>query len=229
MNNILKEYKKRCKEEFGNYGFKIFQSNHYRVVNDVFQSFNLHKSVSGQSCTVEFGIIPMSVGYELNKSSVNPCHLKNFEEMYSWFEYDKNSQESIDKCVTEMLICMKKYLMPLFEKAIDCNSTYGVMCKYDNVFRGNAYEKLCMCLKSGNYKNARKHLQEVIEQHEYAFMRNKEALGTGITQEYIQKMEEKISQKKMLLRLIDNKEYNVIQKLLLANETRNKRNLGIKD
>ena len=111
MNNILKEYKKRCKEEFGNYRFKIFRSNRYRVVNDVFQSFNLHRSVSGRSCTVEFGIIPMSVGYEVNKSSVNPYHLKIFEGMYSWFEYDKDLQESIDACVTEMLIYNSVFLL----------------------------------------------------------------------------------------------------------------------
>ncbi len=229
MDYFINAYKKRCKEEFNEYGFKTYRNNHYRIVNDIFQSFTLHRSVSGNDCNVIFGIVPLSVEYELDKTFVNPCRVSDFEDKKTWFNYDRTLHSSIEKCIDDMIAYMKKYLMPVFEKAVNCESAYLTIIKYDNVFRGNTYERLCMCLKFGDYKNAKKHLQEVIEQHKDAFRRNKEALGNNITQEYIQKMEEKISQKQLLLEMIECKDYDTIQKWVSANEKRNKKNLGIKD
>ena len=229
MDYVLKEYKRRCKDEFSKYGFKTYRSNRYRIIGDVFQSFNLHQSVSGTDCTVEFGIIPLSVEYDIDKSSCNPCHLKTFENLYEWFNYDKNSKLSMDLCVNDMIDYMKKYLMPVFEKALSSESAYLTITEYDNVFKGNSYERLCLCLKFGDYINAKKHLQEVIEQNENAFKRNKEALGNNITQEYIQKMEAKIFEKRSLLKLIDNNDHDAIQRIISKNEKRNRVNLGIKD
>lgn len=229
MEYILKEYKRKCKDEFSMYGFKTYKSNHYRIIGDVFQSFNLHQSVSGTDCTVEFGIIPLSVEYSIDKSSCNPYHLKNFEGIYEWFNYDRNSITTMNLCVDNIIEYMKKYLMPVFEKAVDSESAYLTIMEYDKVFKGNSYERFCMCLNFGDYENAKKHLQEVIEQHENAFRRNKEALGNNITQEYIDKMEEGISQKKKMLKLIDSKDDDAIQKLIYENEKRNRLNLGIKD
>lgn len=229
MKYILKEYKQRCKEEFSIYGFKTYKSNHYRVVGDIFQSFNLHQSVSGTDCTVEFGIIPLSVEYDIDKLSCNPCHLKTFENSYEWFNYDKNSKLSMELCVNDMIVYMKKYLIPIFEKAVNSESAYLTIMEYDNVFKGNSYERFCMCLNFGDYENAKKHLQEVIEQSTNAFIRNKEVFGNNITQEYVQKMENKILHEKMLLQMIQNKDYEVIHNLFSANEKKNKLNLGIKD
>ena len=45
--------------------------------------------------------------------------------------------------------------MPFFENAINCELTYSAMLKYDNVFKGNFYERFCMCLKFGDYENAK--------------------------------------------------------------------------
>jgi len=229
MDYLIKEYKKRCKEEFANYGFKSFRNNHYRIINDIFQSFNLHRSVSGSDCTVEFGIIPLSVGYDLDKSSCNPYHLKVFENTYEWFSYDRNSIISVDMCIDEMFVYMKKYLMPLFEKAEDSKSAYSIMCNYESVFAGNAYERFCMCLNFKNFDDAKVHIEKVIKQNEYAFERNKEAFGENITQEYIQKIEKKISEKRNLLKLVETKNYSTIQEWLKTNEKRNKHNLGVKD
>ncbi len=228
MDHFIRFYKKRCKEEFSKYGFKSFRNNHYRVVNDVFQSFTLHRSVSGSDCNVVFGIVPLSVEYELDKTFVNPFRVTDFEDHKPWFNYDRTSHTSIEKCINDMILCVNKYLMPVFDSSINCESAYSTIIEYDNVFRGNSYERFCMCLKFGDYENAKKHLQEVIEQHENAFRRNEEALGNNITQEYIQKMEESISQRKKLLKLIDNKDDAAIQKLIYENEKRNRLNLGIK-
>lgn len=229
MDYFINIYKKRCKEEFSKYGFKSFRNNYYRVVNDIFQSFTLHRSVSGSDCNTIFGIVPLSVEYKLDKSFVNPCRVSDFEDNRPWYNYDRTLESSVEKCINDMILCMNKYLMPVFEKAVNSESAYLTIMEHDNVFKGGSYEKLCMCLKFGDYINAKKHLQEVIEQHENAFRRNKEALGIDITQEYIQKMEVKISEKKSLLKLIVNKDYNAIQKLISENEKRNKLSLGIRD
>ena len=228
MDYFIKEYKRLCKEIFGVYGFKVHKNNHFRVVNDIFQSFNLHRSVSGDSCTVEFSIIPLSVGYDLDKTFVNPFHLKKFENIYEWFHYDRNSSDSIDMCITDMFAYMKKYLMPIFEKADDSRSAYLVMCEYNDVFDGNSYERFCMCLKFGDFESAKVHIEAVILQHKQAYKRNKKALGDKISQDYIQKMERKIAEKRNLLKLIEERDYNTIQEWLAANENKNRQNLGIK-
>lgn len=228
MEYILKEYKRKCKEEFATYEFKTYRSNHYRVVGDVFQSFNLHQSISGDSCTVEFGIIPLSVEYDIDKSSCNPCHLKIFENIYEWFNYDRNSITSMNLCIDNMISYMKKYLMPIFEKATNCESAYLTITKHENVFKGNSYERFCMCLKFGDYQKAKTHLEEVIKQHQYAFERNKESFGENMMQEYVQKMERKISEKQSLLKMIENEDYGSLQKMLLRNEKRNMQKLGFK-
>ena len=229
MDHFIRFYKKRCKEEFSKYGFKSFRNNYYRVVNDIFQSFTFHRSVSGNDCNIIFGIVPLSVEYKLDKSFVNPCRVTDFEDNRPWYNYNRNSEASVEKCINEMILCMNEYLMPVFEKALDSESAYLTIVEHDNVFKGNSYERFCMCLKFGDYINAKKHLQEVIEQHENAFRRNKEALGNNITQEYIQKMEAKIFEKRSLLKLIDNNDHDAIQRIISKNEKRNRVNLGIKD
>lgn len=228
MEYLLKKYKIKCKEEFGEYQFKPYKNNYYRIINDVFQSFNLHISTSGSSCTVEFGIIPLSVSYDLNKTSVSPYHLKNFENCNNWFDYDRNSLASIDMCIDSMISYMKKYLMPLFNKATDCKTAYAIMCEYDRIFENNSYERYCMCLKFGDYDNAKKHLDEVIRKIEIAFERNKKAFEDENIIEYIQKIEKKLSVHRALLKQIDDKDYQGIQMWLVANENKNKQNLGFR-
>ena len=198
-------------------------------MNDIFQSFTFHRSVSGYDCNIIFGIVPLSVEYKLDKSFVNSYRITDFEDNRPWYNYDRNSEASVEKYINEMILSMDKYLIPVFEKAVDSESAYLTIMEYDNVFKGNFYERFCMCLNFGDYEKAKIHLQEVIEQHKNAFARNKEALGNNITQEYIQKMEEGISQKEKFLKLIDNKDYDAIQKVISENEQRNKLNLGIRD
>lgn len=226
MSNVLKEYNKMCKKEFDSYNFKLFHNNHYRVINDIFQSFRLHRSISGQECTVEFGIIPMSVGYDLNKSSVCPYHLNNFTGMHDWFEYDRNSPEDVNACVVKLIADMKKYLMPLFDKAVDSKSAYELMCEHNDIFAGNSYERFCMCLKIEDYEDAKTYINKVIAQSTHAFERNREAFGDNIAHTYIEKMEEKISEEENLLKMTLSKNYELIQKWLITNEKRNMQNLG---
>ena len=86
MDYLTKKYKEKCKELFDGYNFRIYNNNFYRVINDVFQSFNLHKSVSGCDCTVEFGVVMLCEGNGVYKSRCQPYRIKQFDNRdYSWF------------------------------------------------------------------------------------------------------------------------------------------------
>ncbi len=104
MDYFINIYKKRCKEEFSKYGFKSFRNNYYRVVNDIFQSFTLHRSVSGSDCNTIFGIVPLSVEYKLDKSFVNPCRVSDFEDNRPWYNYDRTLESSVEKCINDMIL-----------------------------------------------------------------------------------------------------------------------------
>ena len=231
MDYFLKEYKKKCIEEFGGYGFKTYRNYHYRLVNDVFQSFSLHRSHYGTDATVEFCVLPLSQEYNIDKTTCGTMHLKRFENSAEWFPYITSDEESVNICIGQMLSYMTKYLMPFFEKAKSCIEAYEMLKLFDadKEVAFNEYPKMIMALKNEQYLYAKQHIINIIKQIEYAFERNKEAFGENITQEYIQKMEKKISEKQNLLRLIETKEYNAIQEWLNTNEKRNKHNLGVKD
>ena len=107
MDFLTKLYKVRCKEEFAIYGFKTCNRVFYRVVNDVFQSFELQKSVSGEECIINFGLIPLCAGKEVNKTRTGPNHLKMFENDYSWFWYNRNDESNIGLCVEQMISYIK--------------------------------------------------------------------------------------------------------------------------
>lgn len=107
MDYLLSEYKNTIKNEFNKYGFKIYRTNFYRVINDVFQSFNLHRSVSGDEVTVEFLVIPLADDYLIEKSRCGPDHLKLFENDWSWFHYDERNKDSVNDCVKKWCITSK--------------------------------------------------------------------------------------------------------------------------
>ncbi len=230
MDYFLKEYKKRCKEEFNEYGFKTYRNYHYRVVNDVFQSFCLHRSHYQTDATVEFCVLPLSQEYKIDKSTCGATHLKRFENSADWFSYITKDENSINICIGQMLYYMEKYLMPFFQKATNCIDAYEALKVFDvdgAVFY-NEYPKMIMALKNKQYLYGKQHVINIIAHSEYVFERNREMLGEKITQEYIQKMKKKISEKQSLLKLIEDEDYNLIQEWLMLNENRNRQRLNIK-
>lgn len=225
MDYFLKRYKQVCKEEFSEYGFKPYRNTHYRVINDVFQSFCLHRSIYGKNCTVEFGIFPLSYGYPLQKDSCRGDQLKDFDDSRTWFEYDNRSEITIEKCLAEMLVYMKKYLMPFFERAIDCKSAYQEICNFE---RKHYHEgcilfdarKLYMSLKNGDYENATIHVKAHIKHTKEVCAEKKEAFGE-ISPEYEKKIRISLEKDNKMLEHILNNDRAFIENLLAENERRN--------
>lgn len=227
MDYFLNEYKKRCKKKFGEYGFVPYRNYHNRIINDVFQCFCLHRSRYGTDATVEFCVLPLSQEYKIDKSTCSAMHLKKFENSSEWFPYISGDQSSINDCIEQLISYMEKYLMPFFQNSTNCANAYETLKIFDATY--NEYTKMIMALKNEQYLYAKQHIINIIMQSEYAFERNKEILGQKITKEYIDKMEKKISEKRGLLKLIEDEDYNTIQEWLMSNEKRNKHNLGIED
>jgi len=228
MDYFLKQYKQVCKEEFSGYGFKSYRNNHYRVVNDVFQSFCLHRSVYGKSCTVEFGILPLATEYTIEKDRCRSDHLKKFEGVYEWFEYDNRSEPSIDRCISEMLVYMKKYLMPFFERGIDCKTAYKEICDFERnhckIYNLADDAKFCMALKNGDYKNAVIHLKAQIAHTKGAYA-NVKSYYDDMGPEYEEMIRLSLEKDNRMLEHILNGDETFIKNYIEENERRNLENL----
>ncbi len=229
MDYMVKVYKQLCREKFSKYGFKNYGNNHYRIINDVFQSFYLHKSVDRMSCTVEFAVIPISVGYSIDKSFCQATHLKMFEGNYEWFKYEKDSKESIDVCIHEMYRYMKLYLMPFFFAGENCEQAYKAVCQFEkqNCKEGIIYassEKIWMTLKSKKYDMALLHLQALKESTLEAYNKNIKAFGE-MGNQYYKKIYAYLKSLNDIEKAIINGDVEYINKLINFNEVRNKRNI----
>lgn len=232
MDYFLKCYKERCKKEFSCYGFKSYRNNHYRVVNDVFQSFNLHRSIYGRSATVEFVIKPLSVFSDINKTSCGSCSLKEFEGIYSWFVYDRYSEESINQCIEEMINYMHKYLIPFFENGCDCKKAYKAVCDFEkmaNVSDGVLHltDKIFMTLKTKEYHLTKFWIQQQISHHLYAYKKN-EVHGV-MTPELKRRINTDVEKLTELYERVDANDEKYLDNLIRSNEERNLNNLKIKN
>ncbi len=189
MDYFLKEYKQKCKQEFGQYGFKAYRNNHCRVVHDVFQSFCLHRSRYGTDATVEFCVLPLSQEYKIDKSTCGAMHLKQFENSGQWFLYRANDEISMNTCINQIVFYMHKYLMPFFERSTTCQSAYEALKIFDkdNMLFYNEYPKLIMALSNQEYTLAEAHMKKIIAQSKMAYETNLKAFGTNVESEYIKK------------------------------------------
>ena len=225
---FLREYKATIKKEFVEYGFKVYRTNFYRVINDVFQSFNIHRSVSGEEVTVEFLVIPLADSYAIDKSRCGFDHLKVFENDWSWFHYNRNSEESIDDCIKEIICYMKKYLIPFFEDTCSCDKIYCQL--QDNKYIDFLQQsKRNVALKVRDFDLANHYLNEEIEQIRFAIAQNKK-ISNNL--EFIKSMEEQyqkvIEEKQEFQRYIISKDVAFLDGWIKTNEKNNLQNLNWK-
>lgn len=231
MNYLAKVYKQNCKKEFSALKFKSYRNNFYRVINDVFQSFELHQSVSGRGCTVHFVVTPLCVGNTINKAYCGPDHIKMFENDYSWFQYDKNDEHNMDNCVYEMVEYIKKYVIPYFHAADNSRDAYFATCEFqrkhyrEGIFLADYY-LFCMALKSGLYDQALEHLIAKRNHIEVAYRTNKEYLGNQLQTEYEEEMIKKINLIDYQIEMISVRNIEYIQEFICSNEKNALLNLG---
>ena len=224
-------YRKKCKEIAKVYNFKTYKNAFYRVTNDVFQSFNFHKSVSGSECTVEFSVHPLCVEYDIKKDTAGPCQLGIFEQQTEWFKFQPNNKENMELCTDYIKSYILKFLIPFFEGAKNCQEAYRSICDLElNYYKKDVeyflYDKFCMALKTGNYDVALAHIFNVKKRSAFAFEQNKKSYGDNISPDYIAKMEKKQLKYDSIILMLQRNETEKIQDFIYINETRNLNNLG---
>ncbi|MBQ7011412.1 MAG: hypothetical protein IJN63_06865 [Clostridia bacterium] len=232
---LLHNYKNRCKNEFDKYGFNWHGNNAYRVVNDVFQSFCLHRSVSGDSCTVEFITVPLCIGQYINKSYCGPNHLKKFENEGSWFEYDKNDDKSMEECVSNMIGYMQRYLIPFFEASTNAYDAYYANLSFqrdhykDGIFWGDPW-LFYLSMKANLYCEAEQHLTawkcHIIDAYEC----NKiefERIGKKLPDSYVSRIRNDLDRIEFWQIMINNADFDYFAKLMSENEIIALQNLGM--
>ncbi len=227
MNKLTKLYKQKCINEFRKLGFKSYRNNFYRVVNDVFQSFGLHNSVSGNSCTVEFGVFPLCCGSIITKNHTGANHLKVFENNYSWFKYDKNSIESIEQTVNSIIEYINKYLIPYFEKCNNSRNAYFEICNFQKKHQEGILMFDCVlfycALKSGMNDLAIQHLKAQKAHTIKAYNRNIECFEMSV--EYEEMIESEIHNIENRIEIIERLDFEGIEKIISENEALALKNL----
>lgn len=232
MDYLTKIYKQKCTNLFSELGFKSYRKNFYRAVNDMFQSFQLHKSVSGNGCTVEFVVVPLCLGNCIQKAYCGSNHIKMFENDYSWFQYDRNDESSMDSCVEEMLGYIKKYLIPYFELCDNSKQAYFATCDFQKnnyrkgVFLADPY-LFYMALKAELYDKSIEHLIAQKNYAENAYKINKESAGGCLSSEYEERIQNKIEEINHQIKKLQEHNLEYIQRHIHENECKALLNLGM--
>ena len=234
MDYLTKIYKDRCKEEFGTLGFKTYRKNFYRVVNDVFQSFDLQKSVSGGDCTIHFVVVPLCAGSSITKEYCGPDHIKMFAGDYSWFYYDRNDLRDIERCMDEMMVYMKKYMIPYFENANNSENAYYATCKFQqNCYRRGLFLAdpylYYMALRAGLYEQAIEHLTAWRKHTEEAYISNTQGRkDSPEIVKYKKRIIDKLNRLDYEIEMVSSRNMEYIQNFIAENEDIALLNLGIK-
>lgn len=225
MDYFIKRYTANCKELLTPYGFKRCGVNYIRVINDVLQCVGLKKYSGGFDCDVMFEISPLCVPdmFEIHPRLPSGRYiLRMFEGMVLW-KFDKNSQESIDFCIDNIMMFMNKYLVPFFEQGIDCKSAYYQICEfeklaYKNRIRMMDYYKYCMALKFGDYNLALEHIKPFEQGHVNA-MESRKANGWLTEEERIER-EDKLAKLRKEIELVSIHDIEFIKNFIKENEVK---------
>ena len=252
MNYLFKNYYESCKATFSQYGFKKKNGAFARVVNDIMQNFAIEKLKSGRACRVEFAIIPLCLRIEKEYISggVYSHYLKKFE-IVSWtlfdsWEYDKNSEASMDACLEEIMRYLTSYLLPFFERANSCETALPELIKLERLFNDNRMEilrisgiedradpgteflisdcvKYYMALKNGDYGLALKSRQALLQQNLDAY--NSMAEGGYLTEENRMRREKGLETLRDEIDHLSANDIGYFQRLLEENEVYSRENL----
>lgn len=233
LKYLTSKFKAECKKEFLNLGFKMSGMYFYRVVNDMFQSFHLHRSVDGCRCTVEFCTVPLCIGEDINKAFCGSNHLKMFWNDWSWFDYDRKSSESMDNCVDAMTSCMKEYLIPYFEQSDNSLKAYGTICDFQSQHYRDGIlwldnNLLHLSLKNCMFDMSLKHLNAQKRHIEVAAKRNRECFGEEWWGEEQEKYNTKIQNVEFMIKIVSEPNIEYIGELIERNEKIALANLGMR-
>ena len=247
-NLFNKIYFERCKEEFGNMGFVKDRNSFVRIVNkEIVQSFCLQKWGGGYKCEIHFGIEPLCGGEKPGFPSLRYSLRKFIYTIQDPWVCKGKDQEIIDG-VENVILDIKQYIIPSFERAIDTASALNETIYLDKLVykivslrngenvissteldekavRMNDNAKYFLALKSENYKFAAKCLEAFLKEQLYIYERCKDCCEEfeGYPKENVLNCEKEISLLEKEIVLIKNGEYDYFRKIVKENEKNNEK------
>lgn len=192
MQYFIKKYIERCNEEFVPLGFKRKKNSFVRIKKDIVQIFTLKVYYGGYSCTVEFESLPFCCGKASGLGITSMFQISCFDKLGkldNW-EFNPNDENSINKCVEDLISAIEKHIIPFFERAITPFAIFKesfllepTLTKenLEDLLKTNNYEKYCkiniftdpdryyLALKTKNYDYASWYLEKHLSLAEKAY------------------------------------------------------------
>jgi len=235
MDFFRKTYKECCKRQFGPQGFKNANLTFWRVVNDVVQSFYIWCNRAGNRCFLNFGITPLATGEGaggLFPATAFP-QIANF-----WWDFNKTSEQSVQICVSEVMQFLQQYVIPYFQRGIDCGSAF---IENQNLYKNlrerktqngdedekphkvvGGFAEYCMALKTRNWEFAKLYLKDMRALSQEATT-SEEAKDIH----YANMMSERVAVYSDWLAHIERHDEEFIQQFIEANERKSLEALGL--
>ncbi len=199
MNYFVDRYIQRCKEEFSNIGFQRKKNSFVRVENDVIQFFSLKHLRGVYSCSIEFESAPFCCGKPSLLGTGGTFRIEWFEgvDRNGEWEYDPHDENSVNKCIEDLILSIKKHIIPFFEKTTTPAEVFDEthlieigLTKDDReqLTKTNNYSKYrqiniftdpdryYISLKTKNYDFAKWYLENIIKIAERAYEETKDIL-----------------------------------------------------
>ena len=249
---IEKVYKERFKELLTPMGFKISRKTFFKVVNDVVQTICLVKN--RYECSIGFDIVPLSLGLthlDIDGYSISMYRegvLKGWDwrfepsEMYTNGKHIVFNDGSIDDIVDSMLSVVKSRVIPIFSRAIDCQSALTELEKHEREVYGEVLftsvrnSAYLTYLKRSEYENAYAFLARKIASAEESIVNNVmyRKKNAGIIrydetiEEYQQAAQEKLQEAKDELRKLSMPDVEYFRKMINDGENKSLEFLKLK-
>ena len=124
----MQKYIAECDRAFSQYGFKRRGKKYLRVVNDVVQGFELER-LHGYMARILYDVLPLCMPYD--SMFLLEEHVCDFDDNgtvthygTTSAEFNRNSVESINNCIDELIEIITKYIIPVFLKADDSKRAF---------------------------------------------------------------------------------------------------------
>lgn len=168
-------------------GFRRRGLTYTRVCNDVMHTFTPEFRRGKRSVTVEFGVIPLSIG--IGSLVLGTYRLDQFttdDHAYEGgWKISTSKEESVRRCVDSMVSLVDEHLIPLFDRCKNCSAALNEMIQLDKRFHENRmtmlrreniadaaeywenislsdHNKYFMALKAKDYEYAQRHIDRRI-------------------------------------------------------------------
>jgi hypothetical protein len=233
MDIFLKAYKEIQNSLFKPLGFRVCRKNCYRVVGDVFQTFELQC----RGGDVIFGTIPLCCDTLLFIEKAHTpmmyslCRISKTFPLYS-FPNDETGIYKVEKLSDDL----QAYVLPFFVESEDCASSYKAAKKLEAYLEPHLLDgdvccltaKAYMLLKAGCYERALEILKRVRDeqlqciQANYSWQESEKDL-----QEWKKSFESQSDWWNQRIALVETRDPERIMPWLLGNERKSRIALGL--